>query len=179
MWSLRKRCQFRRSMDRVRIFAVMVSLCALTGCGFQPLYGVTSTGATVSSELSQIQIPEPKTRLEQLIRNSLLESMSPAGGPVSSRYLLEFAATEDVFDAAIERTTDVSRRVYRLKVKYTLRDTATQEVLQSGSTFSHVAYDRVFSDFQNLQSLENAKERAAHQVAQDMRLRIAAWFSST
>jgi len=158
---------------------VLAASIGLAGCAFKPLYGVTSTGSEVNTELAYIAIPEQNTRLNQLIRNDLLSSMSPAGGPLGDRYRLEYVTRGSTFDMILERNTDVSRKMYKLDVAYRLFDNETGKVIHKGRTFSNVAYDRVTQEFSNIHARTNAEERAAQQVADDMRTRIAAYFSST
>ena len=150
----------------------------LTGCGFKPLYGVTQDGSSVATELSYVTIPEPRDRMAQLIRNNLLSTMSPAGRPLGDRYRLEYKVKTSTNDLVVERDTDVSRRQFRLAVDYSLIDTKSNKEVHRGRTFSHLAYDRVESEFSNVQAETNVRERAAYQVADDIRTRLAAYFSS-
>jgi hypothetical protein len=50
--------------------------------------------------------------------------------------------------------------------------------LSAGKTFSQVSYDRTTSDFSNVQAETNAMERAAKEIGNDIRTRLAAYFSS-
>ena len=78
----------------------------------------------------------------------------------------------------IEANSDVSRRLFVLNVEYRLIDNATDKVLHQGKTFSHVAYDRVRSEFANIQADTDVRERASIEVANDIRTRLAVYFSS-
>jgi hypothetical protein len=42
-----------------------------------------------------------------------------------------------------------------------------------------VSYDRTTADFSNVQAETNAMERAAKEIGNDIRTRLAAYFSST
>lgn len=158
--------------------ALLAGLTALGGCGFKPLYGTNEDGGQVASELSYVAIPEHRDRLGQLVRNKLLSTMSPAGGPQAEKYILEFTPSSNANDLVIESNTDISRRLYKLSVEYRLINKTSNKVVHQGKTFSHVAYDRVRSEFANIQAESNVRERAAHQVADDIRTRLAAYFSS-
>jgi len=158
--------------------ALLAGLTVLGGCGFKPLYGTDDDGGGVATELSYVAIPEQRQRLGQLVRNKLLSTMSPPGGPVAEKYILEFTSTSNANDLVIESNTDISRRLYKLSVEYRLISKTSNKVVHRGKTFSHVAYDRVSSEFSNIQAESNVRERAAHQVADDIRTRLAAYFSS-
>ncbi len=160
---------------------VLVALFGLQACSdLRPLYGTNGLEqeSSVVTELSNIQIPEPKNRLQQLIRNNLISTMSPPGQEGDGRYTLVLVPQSDEFDLVIERNTDVSRRSYRLKVAFSLRDGSSGRQIYSGSTFSEVSYDKITSEFANLQAKTNAEERAARQVSQDIRTRLAAYFAT-
>lgn len=161
------------------VAAVMsAALAGLGGCGFKPLYGVSADGTEVTEELSYIGIPERRDRLSQLIRNKLLSTMSPPGGPIGERYVLEFVPRVKTDDVVIQDDSDVSRRLYKLSVEYRLIDKESRKVVHEGRTFSHVSYDRVRDEFANIQAETDVKERASIQVADDIRTRLAAYFAS-
>jgi len=152
--------------------------CLLSACGFQPLYGTSASGSAVATELSAIEIDEQDTRLGQLIRNDLLSSMSsPAGS--ASRYRLQLVALDGTKTMIQNDDEDTRRFSYRVNVAYRLIDQQTGKELSSGKTFSQVSYDRTTSDFANVQAETNAMERAAKEVGNDIRTRLAAYFASS
>lgn len=157
-----------------------VALVGLQGCNnVRPLYGTNGAEeSTVVTELSNIDIPLPKSRVQQLIRNNLISTISPPGQEGNGKYQLVISPASNEFDVTIERNTDVSRRSYRLNVSFVLRSGRSGQRLFSGKTFSEVSYDKVTSEFANLQAKTNAKERAAKEVSRDIRMRLAAYFAS-
>lgn len=171
---------YARVGRRVCVLAMLVgSVSILSGCGFKPLYGVSPTGVDVAAELAYVAIPKRRDRLGQLIRNQLLSTMSPAGGPLDDRYTLVFTPSVSTNQLVIEPDGDVSRRLYKLSVEYRLIDTKTKKVVHRGKSFSHLAYDRTRSEFSNIQAENDMSERASIQVADDIRTRIAAYFASS
>ena len=131
------------------VFAALVAVMAsgVGACNFRPMYGVSPAGTDVTAELAYVAVPERRDRLGQLIRNRLLSTMSPAGGPLGDRYVLDFKPVVSTSRLAIEPDGDVSRRLYKLAVEYRLTDTQTKKVVHSGRTFTHLAYTRVRSEF--------------------------------
>jgi LPS-assembly lipoprotein len=151
--------------------------CTLSACGFQPLYGTSPTGSNVATQLAAIEIDEQNHRLGQLVRNDLLSSMA-GGGAQPSRYRLQFTAVAGS-QTLIEQSNENTRRFsYRVNVDYRLIDERTGKQLSAGKTFSQVSYDRTTSDFANVQAETNAMERAAKEIGNDLRTRLAAYFSS-
>jgi LPS-assembly lipoprotein len=154
-------------------------LLALAGCSsMRPLYGSSGLSSAVSSELAAVVIPEPKSRLEQLIRNDLIASMRPAGTAAEDRYTL-ILKPEAKDDLAIEgEASETLRQTVRLNVGFDLIDRRTNGSVYSGRTFSQVSYDETGRSFADLQARTNALERAAREVSSDIRTRLAAHFAS-
>jgi len=157
-------------------FAVVLLLPA---CGFRPLYGTSGTdSASVSAKLAGVAIPEQSTRAGQLIRNAMLSAISPAGtyAPTTYRFDMTPKGSEQNFVEA--QNTDVLRVSYRLNVSFDLVSMSSGKSVYSGKTFSYVSYDRTGTPFANQQARINAEERAAQEVALDMRTRLAAYFAN-
>jgi len=97
-----------------------VALVGLQGCNnVRPLYGTNGAEeSTVVTELSNIDIPLPKSRVQQLIRNNLISTISSPGQEGNGKYQLVISPASNEFDVTIERNTDVSRRSYRLNVSF-------------------------------------------------------------
>jgi len=163
-------------------FLVVVPLLVLLGaCGFKPLYGSDGTSPGVADDLASVTIPEPTDRLAQLIRNDLLSAMRPAGTGEPDRYRLDIDA-KAMEDKSIEvKSADAaaSRRLtVRVMASFELKDLSGGKTVYKGRTFSNVSYDDVQQSFADLQARTNALERGAHEVALDIRTRLAAHFAS-
>ena len=151
----------------------------LAGCSdVRPLYGTNGQtySESVNGHLADIEIPEPKSRVEQLVRNDLLSAMSAPGAQGNGRYTLSLVVAERVSSAYIETNSEISRKLLQLNVSYTLSDQTTRKAIHTGKTFSEVSYDRITSEFANMQARTDARERAAGEVARDIRTRLAAFF---
>ena len=77
-----RQCGERMTMRELqRMVGRHVLLVAVApGCSdFRPLYGTTDESSTCRRRTRAVAIPEPETRLGQLIRNDLMSSMRPAG----------------------------------------------------------------------------------------------------
>ena len=156
---------------------LIVSLAlALGGCGYKPLYGTSAESAGVSATLASVTIPEASDRLGQLIRNDLISAMRSGSG--EDRYTLiikPIVRKTEVIDKPQPSTT---RQAINLSVSFELLDRNSGATLHKGKTFSQASFDVVRQPFADLQAETNATERAAHEVSADIRIRIAAYFSS-
>jgi LPS-assembly lipoprotein len=153
----------------------------VSGCGnIHPLYGDYGASSTVAAELASGAIPEPDTRLGQLIRNDLVSTMRPAGTDAPDHYTLQIDAGSQEDDKTIESNSAqrILRRTVRLNVSFALQEQGSGKILYHGKTFSQADYDEVGQPFADLQAKTNAIERAAHEVSTDIRTRIAAHFAA-
>ena len=168
-------------MPKAALAAACAALAMLmSGCGnIHPLYGDTGESASVASELASVNIPEPDTRLAQLIRNDLVSTMRPVGTAASNRYSLEIDARSQK-DKTIETASAqrILRRTVRLNVSFSLHEQGSGKILYQGKTFSQADYDEVGQPFADLQAKTNAIERAAREVSIDIRTRVAAHFAA-
>jgi LPS-assembly lipoprotein len=163
----------------IRACVLSVALMA-AGCGFRPLYGTSPVGEGVAVHLASIDVVEQKTRLGQLIRNDLLSSMRDPGASGGDRYRLALESASKVENTTeVEDEEDETRRYsMRVNAAFRLLDGRSGAELHRGKTFSLVSFDRTTSDFSNLQAETDAMERAAHEIANDIRTRLAAYFAT-
>src|SRR3546814_18238304 len=77
-----------------RGLAAIVLAAALAGCGFRPMYKESAAGDTTVADFSDVMIAQPEDRRDQLLRNDLLDLLTPLGSPSRPRYLLAYKLTE-------------------------------------------------------------------------------------
>lgn len=155
---------------------ILAAALALGGCSYRPLYGSSADSAGVSDVLASVSIPEPDTRVGQIIRNDLISSMRSGSG--EERYTLTIAPTVKT-TAVIDRPQPaITRQSINLSVTYELLDRRTGARLQEGRTFAQASFDISRQPFADQQAATNATERAAHEVSADLRTRIAAYFAT-
>ena len=161
-----------------KVIYCLVVLLSLTGCGYKPLYSSGSDGRGVVASLSSISVQETDTRAGQLVRNSLLSSIRPAGTAGDNRYKLVLNP-ELTQSTLVDRSVpDTERMRMRLAVTYQLIETASGSEVNSGKTFSAVSYDVIREPVADLQAESNAASRAAKEVAADIHTRLAAYMAS-
>jgi LPS-assembly lipoprotein len=156
----------------------LVVLLSLAGCGYKPLYSSGSDGRGVVTSLSSIAIQESESRSGQLVRNSLLSSIRPAGTAQDNLYKLVLNP-ELAQSTLVEQSIPGIKRIrLRLTVSYQLIETSSGSEVNSGKTFSTVSYDVIREPVADLQAESNATSRAAREVAADIHTRLAAYMAS-
>ena len=162
-------------MGRLSAILLLTAALALAGCGYRPLYGSSATDPGVAGQLSSVAIPEAQDRVGQIIRNDLISTMQSGKG--QDKYTLNLATTVNDSGVIQKKQPAVTRQAILVTVNYDLVDKATGSVLTKGTTFARAPYDVIRQPFADLQAQTDAKERAAHEVSTDIRIRIAAWFA--
>lgn len=158
-----------------RQFVVLSCLLFLAGCSYRPLYGTTTDSHGVVDSLAAVSIPEAETRLGQLIRNDLLSTMRPAGTVSDDRYVLSITPSQSKSRVIDRSLPNATRSSVKVTVEFKLNEGS--ETVYSGKTFSNVSFDVVREPFADNQAEINATERAAHEVSNDIRTRLAAYFA--
>lgn len=158
------------------LLLIVAAALVLSGCSYRPLYGSSADHAGVSDILTAVAIPEPDSRVGQIIRNDLISSMQAGTG--AERYTLTLVPTLKTTAVINRPQPAITRQAINLSVTYELLDRRTGARLQQGKTFSQASYDVIRQPFADQQAATNATERAAHEVSADLRTRIAAYFAS-
>ncbi len=161
-----------------KVVYCLVVLLSLTGCGYRPLYTSGSDGRGVVASLSSIAIQETGSRAGQLVRNSLLSSMRPAGTAEQDRFKLILKPELTRSTLVSQSLPGIKRLRLRLTVSYKLLEMGSGSEVNSGKTFSAVSYDIIREPISDLQAESNATDRAAQEVAADIRTRLAAYMAS-
>lgn len=162
----------------------------LSACGFEPLYverkssddwyykGEFDSGVT--DEISQIKVEPISDRLGQLIRNELLDSFTPKGVPESPKYRLEVGPIgKQVVQQALRDDITATRERVRYKVQYYLYDVATGKRLVSGNSLAYLSYDIMANPYSTTFAQKKIEKDAAKILANDISLRMGAYFHST
>lgn len=164
---------------RLRALLVVAALTLLAGCNIRPLYGTVGASAPAQEELAAIDIEPAKTRVEQVLRNELIFMFQRGGEAAPTRYRLKMILNQSESAVAVEELADVpAAYLLQITASFVLTDAATGQTLLTGSTFANASYDFSSQRFANLRAAEDAEDRAAKTIADDIRTRIAAYFAA-
>jgi LPS-assembly lipoprotein len=158
-------------------------LVTLGGCGFQPLYQKQQASDAVIDDLAQVQVlnlidqVNHDDRLGQKVKNFLLDRLNPGGRPGNPFYVLAVEVGESTTELGVKFTDEATRAKLSMNAIYTLTEKKTNAVLFRGNTRSVNSYNIVKSDFATLSAENNAKDRAAREIADDIKLRLGIFFN--
>jgi LPS-assembly lipoprotein len=167
-----------------------LSLAGLAAGCFQPLYGDRSAGGgiSVSDKMSAVEvapIDSPNgTRLARVgveVRNDLIYELTGGGAAAATAYRLIIRLSSSQQHVIVDINTarpDIQN--YGINASYTLTDNATGKPVVNGTTFSYVSHNIPGQQqrFAGERGLRDAENRAAKVIADNIRSRLASYFTT-
>lgn len=173
----------------------------LAACGFRPLYGqssttagsTTSAGGTVDAHLAAIRVKAPvwersaspydaagsakyDARTAQVLHNALRNALNPYGQPGNPAYELSMELSEKSNATLASDNGDIDRHDLVLKSHFRLGDIEGRELLLQDLWVTS-SYATVREPYLDIVSRNDARERAAKQMAEMLKLRLSAYFT--
>lgn len=165
-------------MGRARTGLVLAAALLLGACGFRPLYGTASFPEGAEEAFASIQIaPVAPTndsdRIGYLVSDALDMAIHPPGVQAQVRYTLTVRLADERRGLAIQDDASITRYNYRLSADYTLTPIGAETPVASGTAETTASYNVVDSQYATLVARDDAEKRAAREVAELIKLRIA------
>lgn len=149
---------------------------ALGGCGFQPLHAKRTASSAYNQGFPQVDVAPIPDRLGQILHNELLDRINPRGVAPAPRYRLDVAAKEYRSDIVILRDSTATFAKFIVEAKWVLVDLQTDAPVARGKNERTSSFSISSSEFAILQAENDARMRAATELADDIRLRLALFF---
>ena len=182
--SLRDRAEARGLLSRRGLPALVATCAALalsacSGGGIQPLYGASASGVPVPERLEQVDVSPIPGRIGQRIRNELIfhNNGTHSERPSNPHERLEVVIKESVTSALVRSDGTSFSQIYQLEATFRLIDVESKKVVLEGRSFGRAAFERVQSTYANVRARQDAEDRAARTIADDLKIRLAAHFS--
>ena len=186
MWSPER----RNTWFRAARLAGALALAALLGGCFEPRYGERSlTGgpglrqrmASVDVSIPNVPNGTPVARVANEVRNDLIFDLQGGSGGPTPTHQLRINLTASNQQVIVDITTaraDVQQ--YGINASYTLIEKATGKSVVNGETFARVSYDNPgqAQRFSNARGQRDAENRAAKQISENIKARLASYFSA-
>jgi LPS-assembly lipoprotein len=153
----------------------------VAGCGsdgFRPLYGPSANGTNVQEKMASVEVAHIPSRVGQRIRNELIFQNTGGGERAPPRYRLEIAIRESISSTLVNSQGEALSQIYSLEAQFKLINIADKKVLLQGGSHARAAFERYPSIYSNVRAREDAENRAASTMADELRLRIAGFLSN-
>lgn len=158
-----------------RFFLVMSAVWAVSACGFEPLLGRGGGNFDAPKELAAIRIEPIPERSGQVLRNALLDRLTPQGQAPGARYVLRVRLQEPRQALLLRRDDIISRSSYSGQASFEVRDAQGRRLFSGSSAFT-TDFEIASSEFATFASRENARDRVMELIADDIRNQIALGF---
>ncbi|MBQ9731725.1 MAG: hypothetical protein IJV97_01380 [Alphaproteobacteria bacterium] len=169
-----------------------LSLCFLSmmvfvsACGFEPLYVQRDkTGSwyfggkndtSIISKMAAIKIEPIEGRFGQMMKNSLLDTLTPKGTPKNPKYrLIVNLQSRSIVQQAMRRDITATNERVAYKVVYRMMGENNKQLL-NGDSVAYVSYDIMDNPFSTTMAQKKTEADAAKIIADDIALRIGAYF---
>ncbi len=158
-------------------WALAPALVALAGCGFAPMYGRRG-GSAVAARLAALEVGPIADRLGQILRNDLIDRLTPRGEPRRPQYRLrvEIAGTTTQ-PLAIQSDATITRYNLLLDVNFALIEARTGRELYRDRTRTIGSYNTVRSDFATLVAEQDTARRVAREASDEIHTLLGVFFA--
>ena len=154
----------------------------VSGCssgGFRPLYGSSGIGANVDEKLAQVDITHIPGRVGQRVRNELIFQSTGGGAPLPPSLRLDIAIRESVTSTLVRVDGDANGQIYGLEASFRLTRISDHAVILSGTSYARAGFERFSSIFSNVRAREDAENRAAKTIGEDLKSRLSAFLAGS
>ena len=170
----------RRSLVRglSLLLAAAPALAACGNGGIRPLYGATPSGAGLQERLAQVDVATIPGRVGQRIRNDLIFLSTGGGQPLPPTHRLEVTIRESVISTLVRIDGDSLGQIYAVEASFQLISIKDKKVVLKGTSHARAGFERFQAIYSNVRARDDAENRAARTVADDLKTRVATYLSS-
>lgn len=134
-------------------------------------------GPDVSAKLAQLEVAPIPGRVGQRLRNELIYQSTGGGHAAEPVYRLEVVIRESLTPTLVQEDGNSSGSIYNLNTSFRLVRIADRSVALSGESNGRIAFQRFDSVFANVRARQDAEDRAAKTVGEELKGRLAAYLS--
>ena len=172
------RTRRRRVVSSAAIGIAMSASLLAGGCSVQPLYGNAYAPTSTAAQAARIAVSPVSTRQAQEVRNHLIFMFSGGkGNPAEPTYVMDLVVSSYSTAAAVIQAGTLEQSptssLLNMNASYTVRDKASGEIVARGQRQVSSAYDVPGQEFAALRALRDAEDRAARELAEQLRLAVA------
>ena len=170
----------RRSLVRglSLLLAAAPALAACGNGGIRPLYGATPSGAGLQERLAQVDVAPIPGRVGQRIRNDVIFLTTGGGQPLPPTHRLEVTIRESVISTLVRIDGDSLGQIYAVEASFQLISIKDKKVVLKGTSHARAGFERFQAIYSNVRARDDAENRAARTLADDLKTRVATYLSS-
>jgi len=165
-----------RLTGRALLLTVLAASLQLSACGFQPLYASGGV-ATVTDELSLVDVAVIPNRSGQILRNHLIQGLNTGGRPADPEYELRVDLRERQVDLGIDKTDSAQRANLVITARISLLTAADDQEVLNRRVGIITSYSILVDEYATQSAQKDARDRALRQLGSDIRTQLALYFS--
>ncbi len=151
----------------------ILTLFALTACGFTPVHS-TETRAALNTQIESVAIITNSTAAGQLLKAEIEDQINPTAQGAEKPFTLTITLTEGEVGLFVNPDGTSGRGDYQINSAYTLTRTHDGKLIDSGQLSRVSSFNNALTaDFSTFISREDAKKRGIIELAHDYQLRLA------
>lgn len=159
-----------------RLSILLCICCCVTSCGFHPLHIPIKGSSQVAVPIKVATIND---REGQILRNYLVDLLTPEGTPEKPKYILTITLTEAIAAIGVNKDETTSRKNATMTALLTLRDTKTNAIVYTHTTKAINSFSVISQNyFSDLTSEEYAKKEALRLLAEKITLLLTTFLDS-
>ena len=166
-------------------YLFLVLFLLLSACGFSPLYVQREKSGgwyfdgkfdtTISDEMRQVKVEPIANRFGQLLRNNLLDNLTPTGVPKNPKYRLFVKLKNKTISLqALREDISATPEMAIYRVGYSMKQ--GDKVLFNNESIAYVSYDILNNPYSTTMAQKKAEKEAAKIISDDIALRVGAYF---
>ena len=156
--------RFRRGP--IPALALVLALVILGACAVEPLYG-TRSGKARGGGVAAIEIVPVKDRVGHIVRNRLIDSLTPKGQPTHPDYRLTLSVKQSKRALLIQLDDNATRFNLTLRAEFSLAD-RNGAVVYRDNVRATGSFNVVDSGFATVAAERDAAEEAARVLSEDI-----------
>ena len=122
-----------------------------------------------------VEVLEVTNRVGQQVRNKLIFALNGGKEPIGAAHSLKLIAVANKAAISVVTSTKAPTAAQvTVSVIYTLKEKTKGEIIATGTRQAIASYDRTNQSFANQRAERDAEDRAANEVAEQLRLLISA-----
>ena len=128
--------------------------------------------------MAQIKVESVTDRIGQMIKNELMDTFNPYGTPKCAKYFLKIQpVNSETVQQALRDDITATREKVKYTVSYSLWDKDNGQLV-SGSSWVYLSYDLLDNPYSTTMDKKKVEKDGAKIIANDISLRIGAYFHS-
>jgi LPS-assembly lipoprotein len=149
--------------------------CLMSGCGFHPVYGKQDNN--ISAKLASVRVENIPGRSGQVLEYQLVDLLNPNNMNAGEDYTIKIKWQETRRELGIKDDLRVTRFDIVQTAVYQLISLNDNREVDKGTVTIKSSFNRTISEFSTYVAQGDASEKAARELAQEIRSRLIYYFS--